>query len=76
MSFLPPENEKPLVTQPTLAPTRKLQFGISGGVIVAALIAGLTAYDPDLAATWTPVIAAIAGSLGVAVPAYLVKNRA
>ena len=65
-----------LIKQPTAAPTRKLQFGIWGGVVVAVIIAGLTAYDVDLAATWVPVITAIAGSLGVAVPAYMAKNRA
>jgi len=65
-----------LVNQPTAAPTRKLQFGIWGGVIVAALIAGLHAYDVALASTWSPVISAIAGSLGVAVPAYIVRNAA
>ena len=64
-----------LVDQPSAMPTRKLQFGIYGGIIVAMLIAGLTAYDIELAATWVPVISAIAGSLGVAVPAYLVRNR-
>ena len=64
-----------LVDQPSAMPTRKLQFGIYGGIIVAMLIAGLTAYDLELAATWVPVISAIAGSLGVAVPAYLVRNR-
>jgi hypothetical protein len=70
------EHPAALVNQPSAKPTRKLQFGIWGGVLVAAVIAGLTAYDIDLAATWVPVITAIAGSLGVAVPAYIAKNRA
>lgn len=65
-----------LVNQPTLRPMRKLQFGIWGGVIVTAAIAGLTAYDVDLAATWVPVITALAGALGVAVPTYMARNPA
>jgi len=65
-----------LVNQPSAAPTRKLQFGIWGGVVVAALLAALHAYDVTLANTWSPVISAIAGSLGVAVPAYIVRNAA
>lgn len=67
--------KKELVDQPTAVPTRKLQFGIWGGVVVAVLIAGLTAYDQGLAAVWVPVITAVAGSLGVAVPAYMARNE-
>jgi hypothetical protein len=74
--FLPKEQPAPLVSQPTAAPIRKLQFGIWGGVIVAMLIAGITAYDQGLAAIWVPVISAVAGSLGVIVPAYQAKSRA
>lgn len=65
-----------LVNQPTLAPTRKWNFGALGSAIVIAAIAGLTAYDPALGAAWGPVIGAIAGALGFAVPAYVAKNRA
>lgn len=68
-------DKPPLVNQPSLTPTRKLQFGLIGGAVVAAVTAGLTAYDPELGAMWSPVIWAIAGALGVAGPAYMAKNR-
>ena len=74
--FLPEEHPAPLVSQPTAAPTRKWNYGALGSAIVIAAIAGLTAYDPALGAVWGPVIGAVAGALGFAVPAYLVKNRA
>jgi hypothetical protein len=66
----------PLVNQPSAKPTRKWNYGALGSAIVIAAIAGLTAYDPELGAVWGPVIGAVAGALGFAVPAYLVKNRA
>jgi hypothetical protein len=65
-----------LINQPTNAPIRKWNFGALGSAIVIAVIAGLTAYDPELGAVWGPVIGAVAGALGFAVPAYLAKNRA
>jgi hypothetical protein len=71
-----PANKPALINQPTAAPTRKLQFGIWGGVIVVMLIAGITAYDEGLAAIWVPVITAAAGALGVIVPTYQAKDRA
>jgi hypothetical protein len=72
----PKEHSAPLVAQPSAAPTRKWNYGALGSAIVIAAIAGLTAYDPALGAVWGPVIGAVAGALGFAVPAYLVKNRA
>ncbi len=66
---------KPLVSQPTAAPTRKLKYGIVFGILVSAGVAALNVYNPSLANTLTPVIYALAGSLGVAVPAYVVKNE-
>jgi hypothetical protein len=74
MPFL--EKPSDLVNQPTAAPTRKITFGIWGGVIVVMLIAGITAYDQGLAAIWVPVITATAGALGVVIPAYQTKDRA
>ena len=74
--FLSKEHSAPLVAQPSAAPTRKWNFGALGSAIVIAAIAGLTAYDPALGAVWGPVIGAVAGALGFAVPAYIVKNRA
>ena len=74
--FAPEIPAPTLVTQPTAAPTRKLQFGMIGGALVVALVAGMSAYDAELGATWGPIIFALAGALGVVVPAYVVKNRA
>ena len=63
-----------LVSQPSVMPTRKWQYGALGSAIVVAVIAGLTAYDPALGAVWGPVLTAIAGAVGFAVPAYIAKN--
>lgn len=68
--------EMPLINQPTVRPTRKWDFGAVGSMIVAILIAGLTAFDVELAGKWVPVITALAGGFGFAVPAYFAKNRA
>jgi len=68
--------QTPLVSQQTAAPTRKWNYGAIGSVIIAVIIAGLTAFDAELAGKWVPVITAIAGGLGFAIPSYIVKNRA
>ena len=68
--------EMPLISQATAAPTRKWNYGAFFSVVVAVIIAGLTAFDAELAGRWVPVITAIAGGLGFAIPSYLVKNRA
>ncbi len=64
-----------LKSQPTLKPTRKWQFGAIWSAVIVGAVAALNAYDASLGAVWGPVIWAIAGSLGFAVPAYITKNR-
>ena len=61
--------------QPTPAPTRKVKYGILGGALVTAIVAGLDVYDHTLAVVYGPVIFAIAGALGAVIPAYAARDR-
>jgi hypothetical protein len=64
-----------LINQPSLAPTRKWKYGAVVSALLVAAMAGWQAYDPQSAAQWSPLVFQIAGALGFAVPAYLVRNK-
>lgn len=71
---------------PTMAPTRKLKFGLAGlAAMLAAAAAAIPTFwpviealiltmDPERGVMWLTLIGIALGGMGVAVPAYIAKS--
>jgi hypothetical protein len=64
-----------LVNQPTAAPSRKWKYGALVSAVLGAAAYAAQIYYPEEFATWSPIAYQIAGALGFAIPAYVVRNE-
>ena len=66
----------PLVSQPSLMPTRKVTAGALAGILATAVISGVDAYWPGVGTAMGPQITAAVTTIFITVASYMTKERA